>query len=141
MAERPSSSDEVSPGALSPYQLEHVALANRVFVSAHTTGLGSPIDGIPGDLHLDYYAERARGGIGLIFTDRIRVHPLSVFGRRIPGHRDEVVPALSRISRALHDLGCAFFAQLFEPGRHLSGSDGSWSASPLRGSRALPCLM
>ncbi|PXY25891.1 NADH:flavin oxidoreductase [Prauserella coralliicola] len=119
--------------ALSPVELGGVPLRNRVFVPGHTTNFGH--ENRPTARHADYHAERARGGVGLIITEAIRVHPTSA-GRHISlGCFDDAsIPAYAAIADAVHAEGAAIFAQIMHAGRQANGDatrTAAWSASAL----------
>ena len=63
--ERPVASEAFSH-LLSPLALRHTTLKNRIVFGAHTANMAE--DGLPGARHLAYYAERARGGDGRVYT-------------------------------------------------------------------------
>ncbi len=63
-----------------PYRLRGMALANRIVVSPMAQY--KAIDGCPTDWHFVHYAERAKGGAGLIYTEMTCVSPA---GRITPG--------------------------------------------------------
>ena len=63
-----------------PFQLRDMALANRVVVSPMAQY--KAVDGCPTDWHLVHYAERAKGGAGLVYTEMTCV---SDVGRITPG--------------------------------------------------------
>lgn len=63
-----------------PYQLRDMTLANRVVVSPMAQY--KAIDGCPTDWHFSHYAERAKGGAGLVYTEMTCVSPT---GRITPG--------------------------------------------------------
>jgi anthraniloyl-CoA monooxygenase len=63
-----------------PFKVRDVELANRVVVSPMAQYKAK--DGLPGDWHLVHYAERAKGGAGLVFTEMTCVSPE---GRITPG--------------------------------------------------------
>ena len=63
-----------------PFRVRDVALANRVVVSPMAQYRAK--DGVPGDWHFVHYAERAKGGAGLVFTEMTCVSPA---GRITPG--------------------------------------------------------
>lgn len=63
-----------------PFQLRGMRLENRVVVSPMAQY--KAVDGIPGDWHFVHYAERAKGGAGLIYTEMTCVSPE---GRITPG--------------------------------------------------------
>ena len=63
-----------------PFRLRGMALANRVVVSPMAQY--KAVDGVPGDWHFVHYAERAKGGAGLVYTEMTCVSPE---GRISPG--------------------------------------------------------
>ncbi|RUR58018.1 bifunctional salicylyl-CoA 5-hydroxylase/oxidoreductase [Vreelandella populi] len=63
-----------------PYQLRDMRLANRVVVSPMAQY--KAVDGCPTDWHFTHYAERAKGGAGLVYTEMTCVSPT---GRITPG--------------------------------------------------------
>ena len=118
---------------LSPFELGAMTLRNRVVVPGHTTNFGQA--NRPTARHTAYHAERAAGGVGLIITEAIRVHPTSA-GRHISlgSFDDESIPAYASIADAVHHHGAALFAQIMHAGRQANGDatrTAAWSASPL----------
>lgn len=63
-----------------PFTLRGMRLENRIVVSPMAQY--KAVDGAPGDWHLIHYAERAKGGAGLVFTEMTCV---SAEGRITPG--------------------------------------------------------
>ncbi len=63
-----------------PFRLRDMALKNRVVVSPMAQY--KAVDGCPTDWHFVHYAERAKGGAGLVFTEMTCVSPE---GRITPG--------------------------------------------------------
>ena len=63
-----------------PFRLRDLRLKNRVVVSPMAQY--KAVDGCPTDWHLVHYAERAKGGAGLVFTEMTCVSPE---GRITPG--------------------------------------------------------
>jgi anthraniloyl-CoA monooxygenase len=63
-----------------PFRLRDMQLSNRVVVSPMAQY--KAVDGTPGDWHLVHYAERAKGGAGLVVTEMTCVSPE---GRITPG--------------------------------------------------------
>ncbi len=117
-----------------PVTVGTVELRNRVFVPGHTTNFGHA--NTPTDRHAAYHAERAKGGVGLIITEAIRVHPTSA-GRHISlgSFRDDQIPAYAGIADAVHEHGARLFAQIMHAGRQANGDatrTAAWSASPVR---------
>jgi len=49
---------------LSPFQLKHLTLKNRVMSTSHACGLEEE-DGMPAETYQRYHEEKARGGLAL----------------------------------------------------------------------------
>ncbi len=71
-----------------PLRVRGVELKNRVVVSPMAQYRA--VDGLPNDWHLVHYAERAKGGAGLVFTEMTCVSPE---GRISPGCTGMYTPA------------------------------------------------
>ncbi|WP_088623912.1 FAD-dependent oxidoreductase [Oceanicola sp. 22II-s10i] len=109
-------------------------LKNRIFVSAHTTNFGH--DFMPTQRHVDFHRARAKGGVGLIITEGIRVHPTSI-GRPncIVGYKEESEDAFRAIAEAVHEHGTRIMGQLVHTGRHndnLVTGSVAWAPSATR---------
>jgi len=76
------------PPMFTPFRLRDLTLKNRVVVSPMAQYRA--IDGTPGDWHLVHYAERAKGGAGLVSTEMTCVSPE---GRITPGCTGLYAPA------------------------------------------------
>lgn len=118
---------------LAPVTVGGLRLSNRVFVSAHTTNLA--VDNLPGDRLAAYLTERAAGGVGLIITEGIRVHPTSAArDRTLCCFQADCVPAYRALTDAVHAAGAAIVGQLLHLGRQASGDlsrQSAWGASPV----------
>jgi len=91
-------------------------IRNRVFMSSATMMFSN--DGIITDRHVAYYAERARGGIGLIIPEELEIHP-SAAGlpvKWLHGWPDEAVTGFRKLTDAVHAHGASIFAQLDHAG-------------------------
>ncbi|HEV7680356.1 MAG TPA: FAD-dependent oxidoreductase [Candidatus Dormibacteraeota bacterium] len=123
-----------------PVQIGPVQISNRLYTSAHTTFAQTDPTGydrwtVLGERAVHYYAERAKGGFGLIVAGQLQAHPQG--GAYRPGAwTKEARRWFLRISEAVHDNGGRIFAQLNQHGR-LKGGSGSgdwapmWGPSPL----------
>lgn len=115
-------------------QVGPLSLKNRVFVSAHTTNFGH--DFLPTQRHVDFHRARASGGVGLIITEGIRVHPTSI-GRPncIVGYKEEGIGGFRAIANAVHEHGTKIMGQLVHTGRHndnLVTGSVAWAPSATR---------
>lgn len=117
---------------LDPFDVGPVHVRNRVFVSAHTTNFGQ--HNLPTKRHAAYHGARASGGVGLIITEGVRVHPSSAArASAIGAFTPDCVPHFARISEAVAAGGGRVFAQLIHLGRQSAGDyarTASWGASP-----------
>ena len=86
------------PGAIGKLQLK-----NRIVMSPMYTGLCED-DGRVNDRLIDYYAERARGGCGLVIVEASYPRPEGYVGH-ISINDDSLIPGLKRLARAIKDGG------------------------------------
>jgi anthraniloyl-CoA monooxygenase len=82
-----------------PFQLRDLKLANRVVVSPMAQY--KAVDGCPTDWHFAHYAERAKGGAGLIYIEMTCVSPE---GRITPGCTGFYAPAHEAAWKRLVDF-------------------------------------
>lgn len=127
----PASAADLTP-LWQPFQLGPVRLRNRVFVSAHTTNFGR--DNAPTGRHVAYHQERAAGGVALIITEGVRVHPASAArDTSLGAYTDAAIPAYAAMAEGAHEEGAAMFAQLLHLGRQAAGDltrTAAWAPSP-----------
>ena len=102
-----------------PIRIGQTVIPNRVVFAAHLTNLSE--DNLPGPRLSAYYAERAKGGCGLIITEEQSVHPSDwAYQPLIHGFDPRVVPCYRRMTRAVHEHGTRMFAQLNHNGMQSS---------------------
>jgi len=110
-----------------PLALRHKTLRNRIVFGAHTTNMAR--DGLPGDQHLGYYLERAKGGAAMITAEPMPVHPAAVLTRgNFRPCSDEVVPHFAKLTEACKAEGAVMIQQLYHVGAH-GDWDNSWHAN------------
>ncbi len=102
----------------SPITIRNLTIRNRIFQSAHVTGLGEK--GLPTDRHVRYYEARAKGGAGLIIQEGTVVSPHAQFHDKAftHGYKDEFAPWLKKIAEAVHPHGAKMFLQLWHGGSY-----------------------
>jgi 2,4-dienoyl-CoA reductase-like NADH-dependent reductase (Old Yellow Enzyme family) len=111
------------PHLFQPLTLRHKTLKNRIVFGAHTANMAE--GGLPGDRHLGYYRERARGGAAMIVVEPVPVNAHAVLTRGNFRHGDDtVIPHFRRITDACHDEGAVILQQLYHVGAH-----GDWDNS------------
>ncbi len=121
------------PHIAQPLQLRHRTLRNRINFGAHTANMSE--GGLPGDRHLGYYLERARGGAAMIVVEPVPVHATAVLTRGNFRHGDDsIVEPFRRITDVVHAEGATIVHQLYHVGQHGDFDNSyreSWSPSGL----------
>jgi mycofactocin system FadH/OYE family oxidoreductase 2 len=102
-----------------PIRIGQTSIPNRIVFAAHLTNLAE--ENLPGPRLIAYYAERARGGCGLIITEEQSVHPSDwAYQKLIHGFDSQAVPCYRRMTRAVHEHGTRMFAQINHNGMQAS---------------------
>ncbi len=118
-----------------PLQIGPVVIRNRIASSAHVTNFGER--GCPTERHAYYLAEKAKGGIGLVIMEAIRVHPTTHPGpKAIAGYDRRSLPGLKMVVEMVHQHGAKIFLQLLHMGRQTVSTE---TYRPLWAPSALPC--
>src|SRR5580698_2793895 len=117
----------------SPVELGSTRLKHRVVMAPLTRSRSVQPDGVPGDLMLEYYTQRASDG-GLIISEAAQLSLASRGWHGAPGmYSDAQVDGWKKIVDAVHTKGGHIFAQLWHPGRFshvsLTGGEAPVSAS------------
>jgi 2,4-dienoyl-CoA reductase-like NADH-dependent reductase (Old Yellow Enzyme family)/thioredoxin reductase len=124
---------KLHPHLFQPLDLRHKTLKHRLNFGAHTANMAEA--GLPGERHLGYYRERAKGGAAMIVVEPVPVHQTGVLTRgNFRANDDSIIPAFRRITDACHDYGTVMIHQLYHVGQH-GDQDNSfapnWSPSGL----------
>ena len=116
-----------------PLELREVTLPNRVMCSATT--LQYSREGLLSDRHVAFYRERARGGVGLLFSEQLSASPLSdtAFPRSMPAYDERQVEPFRALAAALAPYETRFFAQLVAGGAKGDSTGGLEGWGPVRG--------
>jgi N-ethylmaleimide reductase len=102
------------PTLFDPLQLGSLNLKNRCVLSPMTRERCG-IDGIPTELHAEYFAQRA--GAGLVISGNCRVSANGACSPHSTGmHTDAQVAGWRRVTNAVHAAGGIMFAQIFHAG-------------------------
>lgn len=95
-------------------QLGDVNLKNRIAMAAMTRGRVD-MDGLVGDMKVEYYAQRA--GAGLMLTESIRFSEQATSSPLTPGiFTGPQIEAWKKVTLAVHDKGGIVIAQLWHTG-------------------------
>ncbi|MGN0521585.1 MAG: FAD-dependent oxidoreductase [Eubacterium sp.] len=106
----------------SPMKIGNVDIKNRIVMAPMCMGFGQ-YNGCATSKMMDYYEERAKGGVGLIFTEITRINDVtgaSSFGQLGMSH-DYQIPALKEMADRIHKHGCKIMVELHHPGRQNLG--------------------
>lgn len=119
--------------AMAPLAVGNLTFRNRILVPAHTTNFGE--NHLPSERHLAYHRERARGGVGAIIFESIRVHANSL-GRpqAVCGFDPACIEPFRRITEAVKAEGARILGQIIHLGRQVEGDferTVSWGPSPI----------
>jgi len=105
------------PKLFAPGKIGSLELPNRVVFAATSSELADK-DGFVGDDLVEYYAERARGGTGLIVVEATYIEQE---GKRLQHnamlHDDCFIPGLRKVVQAAHAEGARMALQLNHGGR------------------------
>ena len=104
-------------GALfSPIKLGTLSLRNRIVMAPMATGFGTYAGQVT-DRLIRYYAERAKGGVGLIVTEGNAVAAEGRSGiNRLGLYDDNQIAGHKKLTESLHALGTPVSAQLHHAG-------------------------
>ena len=133
------------PFSFEPIQIANVELRNRIFVPAHTTNFG--LDHLATEQHVAYHEARARGGVGLIISEALRVHETSLGKPQgLAAYDPRCIEPLRNVVDAVHQHGTRMFGQIIHLGRQVDGDAlraPSWGPSAIAwdASAAIPHVM
>ncbi|MFB0919332.1 MAG: NAD(P)/FAD-dependent oxidoreductase [Oscillospiraceae bacterium] len=98
-------------------KIGNVTIKNRIVMSAMLLDHGQ-FNGTPTEQMMDYYEERAKGGVGLIITEITRVndvHGAGALAQLAVSHDYHIKPLTEMIGR-IHSHDCKVFIQLHHAG-------------------------
>jgi len=113
---------DVSKKLFTPAQIGPIKLKHRVVMPPMSRLRAQPGTGIPSDLMLEYYSQRASDG-GLVLTEATAIAPTARGYYHAPGlYSGKQVVGWKRITDGVHAKGGYMFTQLWHAGRttHIS---------------------
>ncbi|MEM7531195.1 MAG: FAD-dependent oxidoreductase [Chloroflexota bacterium] len=111
---------------LTPFQLKHLTLKNRIMSSAHAPAYA--LDGMPQEQYQLYHEEKAKGGIALtMFGGSSTISPdcPASFGQLSVGEA-RIVPYFQQFSERIHRHGAKLMCQISHMGRRTRWDSGHW---------------
>ena len=106
------------PKLFEPWKIGNCVIPNRIALTPMLMEVAE-LDGTAGDRLIEYYRERARGGVGLIQTEVTRISDWTgcTGPRQLSVTSDRCIPGLKKLADAIHAEGSKIFVQLHHPGR------------------------
>lgn len=105
----------------SPSKIASLSLPNRLVRSATAESMAD-LKGYPEDRMLDLYRDLVRGGVGLIITGHMNVHPSGLAHSNMAGiYNDDHVPGLRALVDAVHQEGGKVAVQINHAGLYARG--------------------
>ena len=113
-----------------PIKINQLELKNRIFLPAMHMNMAK--DHEITDQLIDFYAERARGGVSAIVVGYATVDELSGMSTNIGAHKDEFIPGLKRLAEGIQTNGARALVQINHAGRyaHSFFLDGKQPVAP-----------
>ncbi len=110
--------NENFPKLFEPWFIGKCEIPNRIALTPALMEVAE-LDGTAGDRLIEYYTERARGGVGLIQTEVTRFSDWTgtTGPRQLSVTHDRCIPGLKRLADSIHAEGSKVFVQLHHPGR------------------------
>ncbi len=106
---------------------------NRIYMPAMHLNMAENYEVTDG--LVEFYAERARGGVGMISVGFATIDELSGYHMNIGAHKDEFIPGLKKLADGIKHNGARSAVQLNHAGRYnfsfLAGGKQSVAPSPI----------
>jgi 2,4-dienoyl-CoA reductase-like NADH-dependent reductase (Old Yellow Enzyme family)/thioredoxin reductase len=106
---------------MQPFCLKNIELRNRIVMAPMLSRLCDP-DGIVSPKLIDYYAERAKGGVGLIIVEYCYIDEKE--SKANPGqlgvYDDQLIAGLGDLAEAIREWGAKAILQICHAGRSTS---------------------
>ena len=122
------------PNLFSSININGLELKNRIVMTAMHLGY-TPQGEVTGRF-LDFYIERARGGVGLIIVGGCPIDEQGSMSGMLCINDDRFIPGLTKLTSVIKNEGAKIAAQLYQAGRYthssLIGGKKPFSASAVR---------
>ena len=109
------------PLLMQPFQMKNLALRNRIVMAPMLSRLCDP-DGIVSQKLIDYYAERAKGGVGLIIVEYCYIDEKESKANQgqLGVYSDQLIAGLGDLAEAIQEWGAKAILQICHAGRSTS---------------------
>jgi 2,4-dienoyl-CoA reductase (NADPH2) len=99
-----------------PVRINRMEIKNRIYMPAMHLNMAQKFEVT--DPLVDFYAERARGGAGMIAVGYATVDEFSGSAANIGAHADAFIPGLARLAAAIRENGARAVLQINHAGRY-----------------------
>ncbi len=106
----------ISDPLFDPISIGNLQLKNRILMPAMHMNMCRKF--VVTDQLINFYIERAKGGVGMINVGYATIDELSGLPGNIGAHRDEFIPGLTQLATAIKAGGAAACVQLNHAGRY-----------------------
>ena len=109
------------PNLMQSFQMKKLALRNRIVMAPMLSRLCDP-DGIVSQKLIDYYAERAKGGAGLIIVEYCYIDEKESKANQgqLGAYSDQLIAGLGDLAEAIQEWGAKAILQICHAGRSTS---------------------
>jgi 2,4-dienoyl-CoA reductase-like NADH-dependent reductase (Old Yellow Enzyme family) len=112
-----------------PITISGRSIKNRVVMAPMVTNFTHGDDTVT-DRQIDYYAERARGGVGTIVVEAASIaKTVRIAKHQVGAYDDRFIPGLSKLAGAIRDAGAATLLQLCHGGPKIIAEAGLTTVS------------
>ncbi|MGF1769671.1 NADH:flavin oxidoreductase [Enterovibrio makurazakiensis] len=111
-----------------PLAINKLMIRNRVISTAHAE-VYSTENGMPTERYIQYYEEKAKGGIGLCVcggSSPVSIDSPQGWWKSVNMASDDVVPHLQNLADAMHKHGAHIMIQITHMGRRSRWDGGEW---------------
>lgn len=111
---------------LTPFQLKHLTMRNRIISTSHAATAGG--GGYPREQYQAYHEEKAKGGLAMtMIGGSSQVSPDSNWGgNQMDVSHDDVIPYLQQMSERVHRHGAHIKSQISHLGRRADATVRDW---------------
>ena len=117
---------------LQPGRIGNIATKNRIRFAPQITNMCDPETGEVTEREINYLVEKAKGGAGIVTAQGGYVQPLGKgYPRQMAMDRDENIPGLRKLAKAIKDHGAVAMSQVMHVGRLAHPKYAGLDASPV----------
>lgn len=106
---------------LEPIRINKLEVKNRICMPA--MNMNMVVDYEVTDQLIDFYAERAKGGAGLIVAGFATIDEFSAGNTKLGAHKDSLIPGLQRMAEAININGAASAIQINHAGKNVRSAE------------------